>query len=263
MIIWGTKRVERKLGRVADHCPMCREVRAFALRKISMVGHIYYVGLGRGETVGHFGVGESSGFEMGIDPTEYDSIAKPRSREGVRELVQQTFPNIQSAYAERFELEKRLEESPAALEPELRQELIREVLQNASPAFEERYAGSTQLDWRAGLSLLIAVFGPMAILILAGDAEASGAAFRYAALAVLGGGLVSMGYFAATTNRRWLRQHMLPMLTQAYRQLRPSQEELDGLIAKVRAADLKIGKKLKAKHLCESLERSRPERALV
>ena len=82
MIIWGTKRVEKKLGRVADLCPICREVRCIALKKISMVSHIYYVGLGRGETVGHFGNCETCGFEMEVDPTRYESLANPRSTAG-------------------------------------------------------------------------------------------------------------------------------------------------------------------------------------
>ncbi len=256
MIVWGTKRVEKKLGRVADWCPMCREVRAFLMRKVSMVGHVYFLSLGRGETVGHFAGCESCGFEMEVDPTAYAAMAKPRSKLDARQLVQSTFPNIRDAYAERLELEKRLRDG-AAIEPEVREELLREVLQNAAPAVEARYSGGTQLDARTGLALLATLLAPFAILWVGEQVvgpEAAGAWAPQAAGLAFVAGLIATFAVGATANARWLRAHILPMLVRAFRPLRPSEQELDQLLAKFRAADLKIGKKLKSRLVCESLQ---------
>jgi len=259
MIIWGTKRVEKKLGRVADWCPMCREVRAFRLHKVSMVGHIYFVGLGRGETVGHFGTCESCAFEMEVDPTLYAALAKPRSQSDARQLVQETFPNIRDAYSERLELEKRLR-SGAGIEPETRQELLREVLQNAAPAVEARYAGGTQLDGKAGSALLATLVAPI-VVIFSGQALLDPETVQSIVMPLAGvlivAGLVATVFYAATSNGRWMRAHILPMLARAFGPLAPTEQELDQLLAKFRAADLKIGKKLKSRLVCETVRDSR------
>lgn len=257
MIVWGTKRVERTLGRVADFCPMCRDVRAFRIRKISMVGHVYFVGLGRGETVGHVGRCELCGFERDVDPTRYAALAKARSKSNARQLMQETFPDIAHAYAERFELERELRRSPGSIDRELREELIREALQNAAPAVEARYAGGTTLDSRSLLALLGTVVAPIVLLVVAREAVAPD---TYTSVVGPLAGVLCVAGFAATlflgltSNRRWMRSHLLPMLARALRPLRPTEEELDRLLEKFRAADLKIGKKLRSRLVCRTLE---------
>ena len=51
-IVWGRKLVYRKLGHVADFCPICRKPRPFALQRIGSAGHVYYVSVSQGELVG-------------------------------------------------------------------------------------------------------------------------------------------------------------------------------------------------------------------
>ena len=48
LFIWGKKRVERNIGKVADFCPICREVRMFQLIRVGVADHIYYVSFGEG-----------------------------------------------------------------------------------------------------------------------------------------------------------------------------------------------------------------------
>ena len=41
MIVWGTRIVRHREGRVADFCQLCRQPRAFVLSTVRSVGHIY------------------------------------------------------------------------------------------------------------------------------------------------------------------------------------------------------------------------------
>lgn len=50
-LVWGTMARAESQGVVADLCPYCCEVRAFEVKDIYRVHHIYYVRLGRGTFV--------------------------------------------------------------------------------------------------------------------------------------------------------------------------------------------------------------------
>jgi len=52
-IIWGRKQVEKRLGYVADFCPICRDINPFLVSSVGVAEHIYYLPIGKGELISH------------------------------------------------------------------------------------------------------------------------------------------------------------------------------------------------------------------
>lgn len=53
IVVSGTKTVRKTVGRVADFCPICRDVKAFDLVHIGRAAHVYGVALGDGDTLNY------------------------------------------------------------------------------------------------------------------------------------------------------------------------------------------------------------------
>jgi hypothetical protein len=254
MIVWGTKHVRSKQGRVADFCPMCREVRAFGVIRTNSVGHIYFIPLGSGRTIAVTAECETCGHEMSRDPTSYHALAPKRSKDDLGALVKKTFPDVTQVYAERLELEGQIRKSPESLQANVRSELIREALTNVSPAVERIYA-RTNLDGRFGACLLTAL---VAMFLLPFGTMSSDATLQSIASAAVGivvcVALLAAVYFAATSNGRTLRTKVMPRLMTALRPLRPRESELEALLGRFKAAGLKVGKKLRAREIAAAID---------
>ena len=137
MIIWGKKYVYSRLGYVADFCPLCREVRAFGLKRVGLAGHIYYISLTEGELVGHTRACAGCGIIFDASPENY---ARPsKELRPVRELIAHTFPNIAAYYARRFALEKAIRDPFAKVSAADRMALVKEPFTLLSNRAEERF----------------------------------------------------------------------------------------------------------------------------
>src|SRR6266542_4248609 len=99
-IVWGTKRVERKQGNIADLCPICREIRSFQLVRVGLASHVYYISFGEGKLAGYIIRCDACGVILDVDPTRYGSTAKD-ARSDVVALVRDTFPNLREVCADR------------------------------------------------------------------------------------------------------------------------------------------------------------------
>ena len=92
-IVWGKKIVYRKVGHVADFCPICRKVQPFELKRVGSAGHVYYVSVGEGELVGYERTCKECGTVFRAEPTTYASVSKTLAP--LADLVRQTYPNIE------------------------------------------------------------------------------------------------------------------------------------------------------------------------
>lgn len=266
MFIWGSKRVEKKLGRIAEYCLMCRTLRGFQVARLALVSHVYYVGLGRGETLGHEARCETCGHSMDVDPMHYAAIAPRRDRGDLRDLAERTFPALEATYAERLETERRLARSPKSVDPEVRRGLIQEVLVAASSQVERRFDGSSQpLDWRRCLAFASMFLGFIALIAVTGgpdignpDMNRTGEALALLSITAMVGGGLSLVWLGVTEKRRWMRTKLVPKLATAYRNLQPTEDELAPLLDRLRAADLLIGKKLEPASVSDAARRLGP-----
>src|SRR5262245_61448677 len=100
----GHRRVEYREGRVADFCPVCREIQPFNFFRVSKVMHVSGVTVDSGEVLGHFVRCASCSFQSYIQPERYAAI-HPRDNSPLETLIEVTFPTIRAACAERLEWE--------------------------------------------------------------------------------------------------------------------------------------------------------------
>lgn len=122
MLIWGRKAVRRHLGYAADFCPVCATARPFALTRVGMAGHVYYITAGDGDLVGYERACMVCTVALKADPAQYAEIVPQVT--AIRALVKQTFPNFAEVYRERMAMEQAIKLDPTMLSATDRQALI-------------------------------------------------------------------------------------------------------------------------------------------
>lgn len=247
-IVWGKKTVYRRLGYVADFCTTCRCSRSFAVQRVGMASHVYYITAGEGALVGFDRTCEECHTPYQADPNSYKSIAKKRG--SVESLIRETFPNIADVWSERIALEARVRSEASSLAPEERVALIREPFLRLSPKVEARFA-STHLDKEVGFAALGAI-----ALLIASPAFAKAFMPDQAEpifLTSLSLGVLLVVWQIAVSGQRYLRKQILPTLAIALKPLSPSESELKSILSELKAHGHKIGAKLRANDVWSSL----------
>lgn len=247
-IVWGKKAVHRQLGHAADFCPMCRCASAFAVRRIGMAGHVYYVSLGEGELVGFDRTCGTCGTAYPADPAHYKTLAKKPGE--LAALIRDTFPGLAEAWKERLALEEKVRHQPAELSSDERGALIREPFLRLSPKVESRFA-TTHFDKETGYAALgaMVLIGAMPSVAGAIAPAHEGPAFL-TALSV-GCGLVV--WQIALSGRRYMQREILPTLARALAPLRPTLQELGHVLSEMKQHRYKIGSKLSAADVTAAL----------
>ena len=242
--VWGTKLIRKARGWVADFCPKCRAPEAFELRQVNKVQHIYYLPLGRGQLVGHERRCQHCGIVLTAQPARYVAIAPHPAP--IRELITQTFPTLEQAYAPRLELEQRLRQSPASLSGAERRALILESFMLISPKVEKRYS-ATHFDRESALTLLGAVLAVILAIVAGRRLAPDDVAFLI--LAVFLAGAAALIAALATGNARYLRREVYPALGATLKPLQPTQSELDAALGELKKLGHKLGSKARMPEL--------------
>ena len=262
ILIWGKKRKLKTLGYVSDFCPICRDARPFKLERVSLAGHVYYISLGAGETVGFLRTCGTCGAVLEAEPTRYREVAPEPARQ-ISDLIAKTFPDLREALAARFAIEEKIRRAPHQLTEAEREALVREPFVILAPQAEARLAGDTQFDRESGLGCLLTLAIPAALvflllpalLYLFGNAGSKklGPVVGIAALALFGVGLVYTLVQLALAPGRWIRRMLLPKIAAALAPLKPSEQELDACLSRLATADLRIAKKLNVPQILEAI----------
>lgn len=252
-IVWGRKIVRRKLGYVADFCPICRKPATFELQRVGSAGHIYYISAGQGALVGFEKQCTKCHTSLNAEPTHYTSVADKKL--AFPALVAQTFPKLHEALKARLDLEEQIRLAPATISPEDRHALIRHPFLLLSPKVEQRYA-ATHLDLEIVLAFVGAIF-----LMIIGVAVAKKVALDYegpALLVFIVIGIVMVGWQLALSGRRYMRKHIIPVLAGSLKPLKPTSRELQTTIDELKRLGHKMGSKLKATDLSRHLSQPAP-----
>jgi len=254
-IIWGTKRVERNQGVVADFCPICREIRSFQLKRVGMASHVYYLSFGEGKLEGFEIRCETCGVRLGVEPTRYVATSKG-SPVNLEALARDTFPRLREVYANRLELEAKLRRSRSALSAEERQDFLIEPFALLNPLVEARQANSTEMDKPSSL-------GCLGTLLVAGGVFSGSMALKgraqdrmlLAALILFAVGTVYTFVQMHLGPKRFVRAKILPSLVQSLRPLEPTREELTACIERCKTLGMRIGKTAKPDEVWSLLDR--------
>ncbi len=252
-IFWGTKAVIRKLGYVADFCPICREIQKFQLSRIGLASHIYGASFGEGKLVGHQKKCLHCGTEFKTDASIYKDVQKKLPGAGAADLTANTFPNIRQHYSERLSLEDQIAKKPAGVDAKTRASLIKEPFHLLAPIVEKRF-GAIHIDRYVGITLLLAIAGTILVanifnifFPLAVEYQAN------AILIALGIGVVAIGVQGYKSAGRYLRKEIYPKIARSLRPLKPSPTELEAAFAELKRMDFKLPKKAKLKDILQEL----------
>lgn len=240
-IFWGKKRKARRLGRVAEFCPICRDIRPHRVVEVVIAGHIYYISVGDGELVGFELHCEDCGGCRIQEEAPYPHIARDANL-NLKDLLVQTNPRLPDRMQERIKLERELR--TGRLTPEMRHDLLLEPFLQLNPWVEARLTRS-KMDWPSWLGF-VASLVLLVVWIMLRDTKPARSNLIANAIGGVAIGLMafSLIYFA-TDGERFVRQRVLPLMARALRPLRPSPDELERTIEFLRARRLKIGKHIR------------------
>ena len=252
-IFWGTKAVIRKLGYVADFCPIFRDIRSFQVSRIGRAGHLYGVSFGQGQLVGHQKTCVQCGVELKADAAIYKDIAKELQDAGTTQLINSTFPDIRQYYADRLSLEDQVTRQPNQIDAQTRLALIKEPFLLLAPIVEKRFS-AVHIDRSVGAALVLTIVAVVAVASifnaffpLAFEQKAN------AFLITFGIGIAAIGVQGFKSAGRFMRKVIYPKISLALRPLNPGQHELEVVFAELKRSGFKLSKKAKLKDMLREL----------
>ena len=257
-IVWGKKRTEKRLGYVAEFCPICRTIQPFSFTRIGLVSHIYYVGIGKNRLVEHAGRCERCHTSRAVNAERYAN--KASSVRSVDILAEATFPNIRETYAERLKLEGQLASAPGSLRPEVRPALLLEPFRYLARNVEEICGGDTKFDRQSGFGCVGTIVAVAALFFLGQviyEGKESPDWLLWGLLGLLGAGSVYTLVQLGLGPRRQLRRQVWPALARALKPLDPTEQELGNCLKQMTEMDLRIGKKITAAQLRAAIQQSK------
>jgi len=246
-IVWGTKTVRKSLGRKADFCLLCRDFRPIRVVKVTSVGHLYYIPLGRRRNLGFEETCESCGL-LRTEP--HDNGCPPTVRDrhvDIETLISETNPDVHRDWSLRLAFEDRIRTN--SLTPDERISALTESFLLANSLVVRRM-WAMHLDWTSGLSLIATVaFLILAELLLKTDQHA------VAKLALSVGAILTMVTVILCwfDGRRYTRRAVMPILIRAIRPLRPTDEEIETVLERLRVRKDKLGRFLKTQKIVDAL----------
>lgn len=250
VIIWGRKQVKRKLGYVADFCPVCRTITPHQVSRVGMAGHLYYIPFGQGDLIGYHGTCCKCGLLTNANPDRHTTVA-PKLNPNLDDLIRTTTPDIYQRYAQRLEIELDLQRSLSWVSDDLRSALIEEPFDLIAPLAEspKRLIFDRKTMIALGILLGTAWFiSPILVAMLPHQTE----------LPLLLT-LCAFGYFffelLLRAEHKQMNQEWIPMLATALKPLNPTIDELWGQLSRLSIAHRRLGRKVKPDTLKAAIDR--------
>lgn len=253
VIVSGTQQKIKKLGYVAEYCPICRSIEPFKISKVGMEDHIFFIPLGMKNVTGHLGMCMSCSDSREVDAMIYSDIAKKQGSD-IEALIKKTYPKIREVYAERLELEARL--ITGNLTPEEREFLIMEVFQIYGKRTDEHFHAAFQAKGPGGWAFLITIAVSVTLLIMnmkydyaleERDSYLAGVGIFFLL------GLFTSVVLMFLEPGRSFKTKIIPQLAAALVPLKPGRDELTVCLTKMERAGFKIGKKTKVETLWNAI----------
>jgi hypothetical protein len=247
-IVWGRNVSRKRVGYVADFCPMCRGAQAFLMKSVSSYRHVYYVPTGD-RTSGYERTCQGCNITFSGTPKYYKaSKTKPNA---VQDLVRSSFPSFDEVYADRLRIEAAVRKDPSALPPNIRTALIRQPFSVVTPLVQSRFAAQSRLD---GFSIMALVLALVGVIVALKIAEMMHSEQEGTVLVVVG--LLGVLYFLwalMSEPRRYLKKFIVPRLAKTLEPLRPSESEVTQVLAELKKSKQRLGRHVRAEHLMKRM----------
>jgi hypothetical protein len=243
-IFWGTKVVRKRVGFVADFCPICRSPQAFKLNRVGAASHVYNLSFGGGKLIGHEIQCLKCGTALETDPIKYATHSEKQG--SIPELIDLTFPRLSDVHKDKLTLENKIKSNPLSLTPEERREQLFTPFLLVSPKVEQRYS-ATHIDKESWLVILGTII--LAALVPKQAQSLLGIEAGTILLFILGLGFIMFIYQLAISGRRYMRKQIIPTVAKALAPIKPTQDELKATLLELKRIGHKVGKKLKLSDL--------------
>lgn len=256
-IVWGKKRVEKRLGHAADFCPICREITPFQIVRVGVSSHVYFIPLGEGNVLGHIGECSRCKTKIPVNPTKYKAFFFAPGTD-IEKLIAESYPNLRLDHAERFEIEKKIKEHHI-FSPAEREVLLMEPFRYLDGRVAERYA-NTSFDKESGLGCLLTVLLSFIFGCLFAGILPSGSVQE---ISFISGGLIFCVGLVYTVVQlmiapgRFVKREIVPILAKALLPLNPKQNEVTQCVNQLKAARSRLGKKITDQLLWEQIQKER------
>jgi len=251
ILIWGKKEIQKKIGFRAEFCPICRNVKAHHAKELREVSHLYYVPLGRGEKRAY----RVTCQECKVDyyDTESEHLDTNRYADPLTDLIRDTNPEMVEELSDRMRMEGQIVENPMSLEAEAREELIVEPILHLAGSLEVDAKGPTKIDgfmlkclagWVGYVFVILSLTPWLGTLRpLNRQLKQLGVELIVAVtISIVLAAIALLIWCLVTGKKRYLDNHIYPLLVKALRPLQPSREELTDAIYYIREMELEIGK---------------------
>lgn len=252
MFIWGTKITRKRVGWVADFCPLCRGLRPFRLLRVGSASHIWYLPLGYGQFVGNEIACGICDAVYETDGSRYRGISEDLV--DVDELVRRTLPASDGRVQELIAREARV--AQGRLGPDERATILREVIAHGAHQVERQVRD--RIYPPKGRLVGWATFGLCALWVLCGPR------LPRIPQAILGGffaaGLLACLYYMFTCVGQHVRSAIEPAVARGLAPLEPTEEEIRDAIGQIRAVGSGAAKKLSPARLRHAIEAAEPLR---
>jgi hypothetical protein len=244
---------EEPIGLVADYCPICWKPEKFKCWDVYCVKRLnVLLTLGRKYTGLTVRCSQCNFTRSSVSTQRYAGIIQedlPLTR-----LIEMTFPNLFVYYAEQIELGSKMHRS-ATLSTEERKEAIGSVLNYVALEVEKICSKDVEIDRRSVMGCLATILlcvGSTAILTLL-------AANNLPLLIMTPVCLISLGTLTTIVSlgrqhRRYSRRIGLPLCGRGLKLLRPSYEEIQAELRRLRDQRLKINRFLTATMILDAVQ---------
>lgn len=248
IFIWGKKAVYTHAGYVADYCPVCRAARAFAVQRIGMAWHLYYITVSQGELAGYQRTCCDCGMVLPVEVGHYRQLSAEQLP--LVQLEQATNPHLTIRHADALAAAARLREAPQLLDEAERRRQIDAALRLQADALDE-YEAATRLDrevwWSIGGAFAFCAVVLMALRQQAPENLDKGFIIAFFL------GLGAVAWQLSQMGERFLQRELLPKLARALAPLQPQPAELDEAFARLRAQGRKLAQRIDSARILQAL----------
>lgn len=136
LVLWGKREREKHLGYAADFCHLCRKIRAFAIKRVRLAGHIYFIPVERGTFLEHRQTCITCQTTRECHPGTYVHLSSSLE-DSVERLIEKTYPSVGELYKDRIEFENQVMAGASPLHAKMRMETLMDAFCLASAHFEK------------------------------------------------------------------------------------------------------------------------------
>jgi len=242
-IIVGEKETRRPLGYVAENCPQCKVVRTVQLNRVGLAQSVFGIPLGEGTPQGFSAQCVTCASVFEAQAMDYLAF----------EATPSAFPPVGKTNP-RLNPENRT--AQAAYE---RACLIRTQFLRAKQAMVDRYEGGAKGEHHMDLPILVSVVATCGLPIWLGYTYSDTPLWIDAAL--FGLGIVVSLFLVYTEPRRYFGRELTPALAKALASLKPSGEELEACLQRLKLYGDRIGNFVTTPRLLEEISAAGPSQA--